>query len=132
MADEPIAAAKLKEADSAPWKRYVADHINARDAVDTAITKVNARIAAATDPTRRASLRVKRDALIVKRALIAQKFAAANAGEGRIKAPTAAEVAERKAQATLIANATADNMTNSALIQTATKLANQFSSLHVA
>lgn len=131
MPDAPIAAKTLKDAAGLPWDRYVADHIAARDTVDAAITKLNARLAAETDPTKRAGLRTKRDALIVKRTLIEQKFAAGNAGEGRIKAPTAGEVAEHKARATEVANATADNMTTSAIVQTATKAANQFSSLHL-
>jgi hypothetical protein len=131
MPDDPVSAQTLRDAAGARWDRYVADHIAARDTVDAAITQVNARLTAATDPTKRSSLRTKRDDLIIKRTQVAQKFAAANAGEGRIKAPTAAEVAEHKARATEVANATADSMSATALVQTATKVASQFARLHL-
>jgi len=131
MPDPAVDASALKSAAGDPWKRYVADHDAALDTVDAAITKLNAQIAAEQNPTKQASLEIKRDKLVRKRELIELKFTAGNAGQGQIKPPTAAEVAAHVLRAQVVANATAANMTASAIIQTATAAAEQFAALHV-
>ncbi len=131
MPDAAVDAARLKAEFRAAWKRYVAAHIAARDTLAAAIVQLSGRHAATTNPTRRAGLRTKRTALIERLDLVELMFAAANAGQGRVKAPTQEEVDEHKQRAAEIAARTADNMTASAIVQSATRAANLFSQLHL-
>ncbi len=130
MPNAPVPAAQLKQMPD-PWGRYVADHTASRDTIDAATTKLNARLMVEQDPTEKADLEVQINDLIVKRALVEQKFTAANAGLGQIMAPTATEVSAIVAHASSIAAMTAANMNVSAVIQTAAAVANNFVGLHI-